>query len=210
MFCSKCGTKLDDTAIFCSNCGERQKSSQSVSKAETANTAVSAKDIKISDDYVWWLIIIPAAMWTLGYFLKIEQARIGILVLFILMCWLTYKDMQLFERAGLPKVNVVWVILPPIYFYKRAAISGQTLKNFWRSLTSIGVICAFIMFPGIFADFQPLEKRITMAAPQVVNQILSERFQNPAKCKEVTITRRVSDNKYEGLAHLDNGNTAEI
>ncbi|MDR1591833.1 MAG: hypothetical protein LBS16_02990 [Prevotellaceae bacterium] len=149
-------------------------------------------------------------MWFLGVFLRMDIARIGNVVLFIVMCWLAYKDSQLFEKAGLPKPIPAWIVFPPVYFYKRGKIQGQTMKLFKRSLGTFAVICAVIIFPEFFADFQPLEKRITAAAPQAVNQIAAERFPNASKCTKVTLNGQVSDNKYKGTAFLDNGNTVEV
>jgi hypothetical protein len=119
-------------------------------------------------------------------------------------------DSQLFENAGLPKVNSGWIVFPPVYFYKRGKIKGQTMKHFRRSLGTFAVICAILIFPDFFSDFQPLETRISNKAPQVVNQILQERFNNPSKCTKVTLNGQTSSNQYKGTAFLENGNTVEV
>ena len=42
MFCKKCGTKLNDDALFCAKCGERMGAAQAGDSSQRFESAVSA------------------------------------------------------------------------------------------------------------------------------------------------------------------------
>jgi len=55
-----------------------------------------------------------------------------------------------------------------------------------------------------------LENQIETASVEIVSEILNNQLENDAKCKAVSITKKITDTFYHGKAYLDNGNEIKI
>ena len=55
-----------------------------------------------------------------------------------------------------------------------------------------------------------LENKIEITSVEIVSEILNNQLKNDAKCKAVSITKKITDTFYHAKAYLDNGNEIKI
>jgi hypothetical protein len=167
--------------------------------------------VVVHDKYLWGMIgatvaaiIISSILFNYFRFMTYVMTLLsGALTL-----WLADKDMKLLDSAGMLKfkrsIGFICAIFTPVYLYRRASCTGQKRTHFfaWIVLWIINIV--------IFSMFQYPIIAMEQAAPSLVNQILSEQLDMPATCTKVSVIEKLSRNKYEGVALLNNGNALKI
>ncbi|WP_317912925.1 zinc ribbon domain-containing protein [Carnobacterium maltaromaticum] len=89
-------------------------------------------------------------------------------------------------------------------------VLSKIYQNKTKRLIAIVVISIVTIF-FISQNFISVEKRIEKDSVGLVNQVLdTSPYVRNAKAKEVFITKKIDDEKYEGKAILENGITIKI
>ena len=76
----------------------------------------------------------------------------------------------------------------------------------------IGKVCFVALFLAMASFFAGCgnDSALEETAVEVVNDILEENVDDPAKCIAVKITEKITDNHYKAIATLDNGNDISV
>lgn len=117
---------------------------------------------------------------------------------------LLYKDWQILEKNNIAVFSKWWILLLPVYLYKRSNTKKEDKRFFWFWVAiSVIFITSFLIFKGG-------KSSIEAAACDIVTDIYKNQFYKSAiKCTDVTITESSGKN-HVGLAELTNGRVNKI
>ncbi len=137
-FCRECGNEYIETDQFCKKCGYQLKNEENV-KSDFLN------DKKISNTIIWWVAFMPL----IG--LSIENAGSILfntpisnlwwitLILNIVLCYIDERKI----KKIYPEIPLMreWVLLIPVYLFKRAKALKQTMAYFIVWIVMFAIIC---------------------------------------------------------------------
>ena len=129
MFCTNCGTQLNENARFCHNCGNRIQPNTNAFDGSNYNDYANnhaTTDIKINNTYVWALAIIPITVNCILSLLGFP-ALLNIGITFLLNTLFCSLDKEELKKFGYS--NNTWFVLGltliPVYLFIRASKVDQ-------------------------------------------------------------------------------------
>lgn len=125
-------------------------------------------------------------------------------VVTVAVIWVLFKDWVILQKNNIATFSKWWVILSPVYLYKRSNAKKESKKYFWL------LLAMSVIFIGISLFFQGGKSATESSACDVVSDIYKTQFRKPyITCKNVTITESNGKN-HEGIAELSNGKINDI
>ncbi len=120
----------------------------------------------------------------------------------ILNIGLCVADEKRLKAAGHAAPTTWWVLLLPVYLWKRASLLGQNKNYFYGWLAAFAVSVLLAVAGG--------ESAVEEAACPIVTDIIHKQFYQSASCVTVTIDDEPKSGFYRATALLDNGNEIDI
>jgi hypothetical protein len=174
---------------------------------------------KTDDRLAWGIAASPLADVVLGWI----TGGVSSLFVWLACIVLAIKDEKRLKASGHQAASHWWILLVPVYLWKRAVALKQSKKIFWYWVAAF----ALALVLGAGGHQASLEK----AAVPVVTQIIKDGFQqnqaaeffggnilaagadaekDAPQCKAVKIDKKVSDGFYYATAFLDTGKAIKI
>lgn len=244
MFCSKCGSQIDDAAVFCSKCGTKINLGQDISDTSpkapltpsvssfepevTLHPAPQGFGNEPASDFMAWCIVgldCATAFYILANYLLQNKLMLNLdigknstlLPYFIGIAFLALKifcakiDSDKLRLRGYSPPSIGWAFfLPPVYLIKRSNVVHQarfSLSALLLTFLSISAIGISVYLP---IDSELFRSKIEQTAADIVTQIIEKRFSGNSECRQVKLTNRIIDNRYEAIALLNNGRSLKI
>lgn len=156
----------------------------------------------VDNRFVWGIVSVPIIGSLLELLFFGAATLVSSFLYIIPNVALSLIDEKKLKKAGHQAPNTLWVLIVPVYLWKRAALLKQSKNYFFAWIASL-VISMLITAGGgdaLIAD----------AACPVVTDIISSQMYGSAECKAVEINEEVSSGFYRGTAFLDNGSELRI
>lgn len=171
-------------------------------KSDNLTAPPPLKSQDIDNKFVWWVVAVPIIGSILELMFSGVFGAAAFLIYLIPNIALCAIDERKLKEAGHEAPSTFWVILVPVYLWKRAKLLSQSKIFFFAWIVSFLI--------SIFITDWANEDILAQSACPVVTDIIKEQFYGQAECKAVTIDEKVSDNFYRATATLDNGNDLRI
>ncbi|WP_110973271.1 DUF4339 domain-containing protein [Pseudomonas huaxiensis] len=120
----------------------------------------------------------------------------------ILNVGLCVADEKRLKAAGHAAPTAWWVILIPVYLWKRANLLGQNKNYFYAWVAAFVVSLSLAAASG--------KSALEEAACPLVTDIIHKQFYQSSSCLAVTIDDEPKSGFYRATALLDNGNEIDI
>lgn len=235
MFCARCGTQIDDTAAFCQKCGAKIEQGQDADNVSKDISLLSASspfraeersdsstrgsiDGPVSDLMAWCIVGLECAT---AFYIGIHVLQNGFLMdstgygalqylVFLIDCALRIfcakMDSDALRLKGHSAPSIGWAFFfPPVYLYRR----GKAVQRSHALLVliSIAALGVSIYIP---ASSEIHRWEVESTAARIVSNVIKKNFSGDARCLDVKLNKRISENNYEALARLDNGRSLKI
>lgn len=126
------------------------------------------------------------------------------LIVTVLTIFVLYKDWKILEKNNLATFSKWWILISPVYLFKRSTAKQENKKFFalWMAVIIIFVTSNMVFVGG--------KSAVESAACGVVTDIYRTQFHQPGKtCKSVTITESSGKNHY-GIAEMSDGAVNDV
>lgn len=171
MFCGKCGSKIADGNVFCTNCGAPVSLSTAVSSVQpdvapvpstpptTTQTNVPETQpvmtmASLSDKWPWLLATIPMSVSIVLSMIMPSNTTIVAIIVVILNIIFASLDDNYLKKKGIQTKSWMWMgfILVPVYLFVRA---GKTNKHFGPGIVWC-VLCGLDMIIQLSSSISSL------------------------------------------------------
>ncbi len=153
----------------------------------------------MDNKYAWLIVIAPI----IGLIFELIAGEDLIWIYFLLNVVFFSLDYKELKGRGLDMPHIAWVILIPVYLWKRANLLGQKKHYFW------GWVVVFLLSLALSSGSG--QGQIEDSAIPVVSQMLQREYgTNAASCLDVQITDEIFDDLYIADAILDNGEVIQV
>lgn len=156
----------------------------------------------VDNRFVWGIVSVPIIGSALELLFFGAATLASSLLYIIPNIALSLIDEKRLKKAGHQAPNTFWVLIVPVYLWKRATLLKQSRNYFFAWIATL-IISMFITAGGSDA-------LIADAACPIVTDIISSQLYGSAACKAVEIHEEVSSGFYRGTAILDNGNELRV
>ncbi|MBI9109954.1 hypothetical protein [Maridesulfovibrio ferrireducens] len=159
---------------------------------------------KIDNRYLWSGLIFMVSASILNVFL-IHYLSIASMVCSLLGTVCIICDYVKLKRDNHPKPHWIWMIILPVYIWKRCNLLKIDKKMFW---TSIASLCLWIVLSSV--TFMGVAKnQVAASSIPIVTEIV-QRFNPDIRCMKVELKDEVAPSFYKGIATLNNAGEINI
>jgi len=153
----------------------------------------------VNNKFIWGVVGVPVVGSFLSFLAGLDLTGLC----FLANVGLCFLDEKKLKSAGHKAPSSGWVLLIPVYLWKRANLLGQKKRYFW------GWIAALLL--SLFIDVANEQVQLEEFAKPVLNELLIEEFgDDVSRCMKVTIDEEIVADFYRATAILENGNSIEI
>ncbi|HBM2815675.1 TPA: hypothetical protein LU109_003587 [Enterobacter hormaechei subsp. xiangfangensis] len=170
-------------------------------------TIIETKTVKpVNNIFAILLVVLPALTNLVEYFARLPENMVGGLTLIsiIAVTVLVCLDAKELEKAGYDAPSRWWVIIVPVYIWKRDGKVGTKYRMFF-------VIWMLIYAVAVWGYLHAFHQRdMAEKACTTVTTLMHDNFQVDRTCQGVINVENIGGNKYRALAVLDGGDTVNI
>jgi len=149
---------------------------------------------KIDHKFIWLTVLTPSIGIFLDFLLGIDIAMIIFPIAWVFL----FLDRKELSKKNQEKPHLAWVLIFPVYLWKRAELVGGD-KNYLWAFFAIPVL-AYFLAGGVSTS------AIESAATDLTTQIIRENLGiYDVECTDVTIDEEVYEGNYSATASLSNG-----
>jgi len=153
----------------------------------------------LNDKYAWLLVIAPI----IGLLFELIAGQDLIWIYFLLNIIFFSLDYKELKTKNVDMPHVAWVVLIPVYLWKRAILLNQDKHYFW------GWIGVFIL--SLTLSTGGGQQQLEDTAMSLVTEILQDELgADAATCIGVKIDDYDDTGLHSAIAILDNGNVLDI
>ena len=184
--------------------------SESSRKADEKKQSLYIEQIKNLDNgelhnsYIYAAFFLLVLNFSLSLVVSTQVDYVISFIVNILTIFVLYKDWKILEKNNLAVFSKWWVLISPVYLFKRSNAKKESKKLFslWMAIIIIFVASSLIFAGG--------KSTVESAACGVVSDIYRTQFHQPGlTCKSVTITESEGKNHY-GIAEISDGSVKDI
>jgi len=151
---------------------------------------------EIDQKYIWISVLIPSIVILIGNLIGADLS-----ILFPLAFVFIYLDRKELAKKGQENPPLVWILIFPVYLWKRATLLNGDKNYFW----------AFFAAPVLALMLGTLlSPTLESTAAELTTQILYENGMAGVECTSVSITGEPTNGVNFGTATLSDGGYAGI
>lgn len=160
---------------------------------------------EIDNRYFWVGIVLTFLGITLNLFavpllsLVSVACSVGGTVLFV--C-----DYLRLKTNDQPRPHWAWMLLFPVYAWKRCALLKTSKLPFWAT---VALLVVWLGATGFYFT-HGITQAVAADAKPVVTRLLKEHLDPSLYCSEVVVTNEVRPGQYDAVATISNGNKFNI
>lgn len=158
----------------------------------------------VNNNYIWGAIVLSVLSALLNLFPNVTiSAFAGIIGLIGGILYIV--DYRTLGKSNLERPHWGWLLLTPVYVWKRCELFDKGRTLFWAQVGSL----AFAVVLSVVSMNIAIDSDLADSAKPVVSQILQENGYS-ISCVKVDVNETVTDSFYKGTATLSNGREVPI
>ena len=154
------------------------------------------------DRYLWIMAFIPA----LDIIIEMITGQSLDNVRELLYITSGIMDFRLQKRLNVKTPKGWWILLAPVYMWKRLKINNRKLMIFWVWL---GLLVSSMIFT-LITESSKHDQAILDTAAEVVTDIVRRETGNNIKCLKVTFGEEVKEGYYKAKALMETGTELDV